>query len=164
MLSKTDILCDCPALSIMAEDPQSPVRFDTRLGEYNIVYTREGGEAKMRLRHCPFCGGKTPLSKRASLFAPLGEDELARLTTLTNPLSVLSDVYATLGEPEDDLPAGTIETTPAQGAQPPVTQAVRTLRYTALSSVADVDVLVYPNDRVGFTFMPKYIGESSVSV
>lgn len=157
-LSKTDVLCDCMALTRWADDPSVPVKFDERMGEYHIVIQTPHGEGAAIIRHCPFCGGKTPASKRARLFARIPNEESARLIRLTQVLNTVSDVIDALGQPDEDNPAGMRIETPEKDGKPGEVQFYRTLRYTNLSEAANVNVTVYSTERVAITFSGKYIG------
>jgi hypothetical protein len=159
--SKTDIPCDCGYLERLANDPDMPVQFDARMNEFHFVYG-PSGLGKLNIYHCPMCGGKAPESRRAAQFAQLSAEERNRLFNLTNPLKTVSDVIATLGEPDHDRPTGTIVTTPEKEGQPPETKAYRTLTYTNLSETADVCVIVYPTQLVAFSFRGKFLGDPSL--
>lgn len=154
--------CKCGFLEEQADHPDSPIRFDARMHEYNFVYaTSEGGEARMSIYHCPFCGGRAPKSKRGKLFARLSNKETRRLTELTKDLHTLEQVLETLGQPDRDSPVGMTIVTPERGGNPETTQNFRTLVYKALSDTADVHITVYPMDRVALTFHGKYVGPAT---
>ncbi|MEK6322671.1 MAG: hypothetical protein AABN33_13425 [Acidobacteriota bacterium] len=161
--SKTDVACDCNYLHDAANDPGTPIEFDASLNEFHIVYSVNGSEGYMLIRHCPFCGGKAPASRRASLFATISVQEQSRLAELTKSLKRLDDVTAALGEPDRDEAAGLIVTRPKSEGRPPETQAYRTLTYTGLSETADVRVTFYTDERVEITFCGKCIGDDGAS-
>ena len=160
--SKTNVACDCNYLHNAANDPNIPIEFDERLNEFHIVFFISDSESYLLIRHCPFCGGKAPESRRTSLFATITVQEQARLAELTKSLKHLSDVIGALGEPDKDEEAGLMLTRPEKGGRPSETQVYRTLTYTQLSETADVCVTVQPDERVVITFNGKYIGENVV--
>ena len=57
--------CDCRTLERLSKEPSIPIEFDAKLNEYRLRGTV--GEQIM-IYHCPFCGGRTPNSRRAELF------------------------------------------------------------------------------------------------
>ena len=152
--------CKCGFLERNAGDPDSPIRFDAQMNEYHFVYaTSMGGEARMNIYHCPFCGGRAPKSRRGELFARLTNKERWRLTDLTKGLHTLDQVLASLGPPERDSAVGMTVVTPERGGKPETTQNFRTLVYTKLSDTAEIHITVYPMDRVAITFEGKYVGQ-----
>jgi hypothetical protein len=152
--SKTDEACDCSWLQRMAENPNIPVEFDDTTHEFNIVC--EVGT--FAIYHCPFCGGKAPESKRASFFTHISSEEQVRLRRLTAPLKTLSQVLEAFGQPDEDHEFGTGFEWPEREGRPPVAEWRRALVYKGLSDTADVRVTTYPDDRVGFAYLGKYIG------
>jgi hypothetical protein len=155
--SKTDAACDCRSLNDAANNPDVPIEFDVTLKEFHIVYTNDP-HSYMLIRHCPFCGGKAPTSKRDSLFAAIPVEELSRLARLTNSLKQVGDVIAAFGMPNRDEEVGSMLTRPEGEGMPPETQVYRVLVYTGLSGVADMRATVLPDERVSITFAGKYIG------
>ena len=156
--SKTEEPCDCGTLQNAADDPNLPIEFDEKLNEFHLVY---GNKGQFNLYHCFFCGGKAPDSKRYLLFATLSDEERHRLIKLTKSLKTLGETIATLGEPDRDDDAGAIVGFPETEDSPPKEQAYRVLVYENLSDVANVNVTVYPNERVGVWFVGKYIGDKN---
>src|SRR6185503_20397375 len=72
MQPKRKDICDCGVLEKASQEPNHPIRWDEKLNEYFIAY-RSGG--RMMVYYCPFCGGSTPQSRRASLFAHVTHEE-----------------------------------------------------------------------------------------
>ena len=72
-------ICDCGVLENASKEPGHSIRFDPHLNEYHIAQPNGGC---MMVYYCPFCGGRTPDSRRASLFAHVTEAEQQRLCTL----------------------------------------------------------------------------------
>lgn len=162
LLSKTDIPCDCNWLQRNADNPDRPIEFDPSVNEYNIVYLMPSGQGKMTIRHCPFCGGTAPQSKRDLLFAVISDIERFRLVELTKSLKTLSDALEALGEPDEDCEGGSVVATLEHKGQSGVTQAYRTLRYDHLSETAWVHVKIYPGDYVAIRFSGKFIGDPAL--
>jgi len=152
-------LCKCRFLEQQANQPDSPLKFDNILNEYNFLYPASTGDtAKLTIYHCPFCGGRAPKSKRATLFATLTTAEQQRLVELTKGLRTFDEVLMALGQPDLDNEASSVWVTPERNEKPETTQSYRTLVYTKLSDTADIYITVDPTDRVAITFMEKYIG------
>ena len=78
--------CECGVLENAAEDAANPIIFDSELNEYQLAYESPKGRAKMMIYFCPFCGGKTAVSKRSRLFARVTDEEYQRLHNLTRIL------------------------------------------------------------------------------
>ncbi|MCA1600758.1 MAG: hypothetical protein LC776_03610 [Acidobacteria bacterium] len=116
--SKTDVGCDCNSLNDAANNPDVPIEFDAAVNEFHIAYTNDP-HSYMLIRHCPFCGGKAPTSKRDSLFAAIRAEELSRLAKLTSSLKQVGDVIAAFGTPNRDEEAGLMVTTPTGEGMPP---------------------------------------------
>jgi hypothetical protein len=162
MPNKRIALCKCGYLEDQAGDPDSPIRFDPEMNEYQFVHTTsEGVKVRMTIYHCPFCGGRAPETKRGNLFARLTGKETRRLTELTKPLRTLKQVLSSLGKPDRDNAVGMTVVTPERNGKPETTQNFRTLVYTNLSDSAEIHVTVYPMDRVAITFQGKYVGPAS---
>ena len=80
LFSKTEEQCDCLVLERAADDPNVPVLFDSKMNEYHMVHA--DGQGHTIIRHCFFCGGKAPQSKREALFARVLHEELRRAGTV----------------------------------------------------------------------------------
>jgi hypothetical protein len=143
--------CDCRTLERLSKEPTAPIEFDATMNEYHIVGTN--GFQSM-IYHCPFCGGRTPESRRDDFFMHITHAEMKRLNMLTGHLKTLEEVLAAFGPPDYDNPTGTGVTKDDETGRP-VTKYYRTLTYTGLSSAANVNVEVHVDDRVQFSFMPK---------
>jgi hypothetical protein len=148
--------CKCGFLEREANHPDSPIRFDPELNEYHFIHhTTASGEAKMMIYHCPFCGGRAPKSRRAELFHRITHAEQHRLCELTKRMRTIQDVTAAFGEPDIRQPIGMVVTTPERDAKPETTQSYPMMIYTRLSETANVNVTVYPTDRVAISFQGK---------
>ena len=148
--------CKCGFLEQQANHPDSPIRFDSKLNEYHFIHpTSTGGEAKMMIYHCPFCGGRAPKSRRDELFDRLTHAEQHRLCELTKSMRTIQDVAAAFGEPDIRQAIGMVVTTPERDGKPEMTQSYPVMIYTKLSEIANVHVTDYPTDRVGITFQGK---------
>jgi hypothetical protein len=137
-----------------AKDPASPIEFDARLNEFNLVH----GPCRMRIYHCWFCGGKAPESLRGTLFARISTEERDRLFALIGEVVTVSALIERFGKPDSDSARGVVIEKPERDGQAPTAEARRVLVYSRLSEVADVRAEVYPDDRVGFSLQGKYIG------
>jgi predicted nucleic acid binding AN1-type Zn finger protein len=69
-------ICDCGVLERMADDPAFSIEFDPALNEYHIT-CQSGGYSV--IYYCPFCGGRTPKSKRTRLLHRMTAGEKQRL-------------------------------------------------------------------------------------
>jgi hypothetical protein len=77
--------CKCGFLERHAGEPDSPIRFDAQMNEYHFVYPGSmGGEARMNIYHCPFCGGRAPKSRRGDLFAVTGQLKTSQSGSIQN--------------------------------------------------------------------------------
>ena len=144
--------CGCRALERLSKEPTSSIEFDARLNEYHIVGT-DGSQTM--IYHCPFCGGRTPESRRDDLFMHITNAEMRRLTVLIGHLKTLDEVLAAFGPPDYDFPTGHGVTKDDETGRP-VTTLYRSLTYENLSPTAIVRVTVHVNDRVQFSFMAKH--------
>ncbi len=144
--------CKCGLLARMAEDPRNAVDFDPQLNEYHIMRKGDGGYSLIYF--CPFCGGRAPKSQRSGLFQRLTDAERHRLTELTKNLRTVQEVVAALGEP-DVKGLSMAVTTPEKDGVPETTRSYPVMTYTKLSDIANVNVRVYPTDRVAITFQGK---------
>ena len=102
--SVTDQPCKCDYLQRRAADPECPIIFDDRVGEYQFTYQKPGAEglSTLVIFHCPFCGGAAPESKRDLLFALIPSEEEERIATLLRPIHSLDDAIKLLGTPDYD--------------------------------------------------------------
>jgi len=64
--------CKCGALENASNEADHPIRWDKRMNEYYIAH---GNGGRMMVYYCPFCGGKTPESRRDSFFAHVTQAE-----------------------------------------------------------------------------------------
>lgn len=116
--TKTSLPCDCGGLERAAESPDLPVQFDERMGEFSFVYVNsQGAPSRLLIRHCFFCGGKAPASKRAAFFETISAAERERLWTLTRPLKTLADVLGAWGEPDREYAGGIESEMPEKDGQ-----------------------------------------------
>ena len=159
--SITDISCTCNYLQNEADEPDSPVEFDARMNEFHFVYQTNGNKTEMIIRHCPFCGGKAPQSKRTTLFAKISDAERNRLLELTRNLHTIEEVFAALGPPDIDNPNGWITESPEKDGEPGKVQAYRTLVYENLSETAKVNMTVHAAGQVAISFSGKYLGNKA---
>jgi hypothetical protein len=157
---KTDVSCDCGYLERSADNPDIPIRFDEKMNEYHFVYERQDGiGGNLLLRHCPFCGGRAPESKRAAFFAVIPSAEESRLLKLTRAIHTVDDAVRSLGIPDNDYETGMISVKPEKDGNPPVTEGFRTLIYRSVSVVADIHVRVDHAGRTAVTLQGKHLRE-----
>jgi hypothetical protein len=155
---KRTMPCRCGALERHAIEPDSPIRFDTELNEYHFVHRNsKGNEGYLLIRHCPFCGGKAPESRRDLQFRQLSLAEQIRLSKLIGDFHTIDEVIAALGEPDIKDPIGVMATNPERDGKPETTQVYATMTYTSLSDVADIVITVYAPDRLGIQFQGKAV-------
>jgi len=156
--SKTDLACDCNWLASHVDDGRWPIVFDPVVNEYHFTYPTPHGPACAIIRHCPWCGGRAPQSKRASLFARISPHERQRLKELIAPLKTVDDVLRVLGKPDHDAMGGAATIKPETDTRGAEHQFFRHMIYQGLSETALVRVHVLPGDAVSITFSGKYIG------
>jgi hypothetical protein len=150
--------CTCRFLEGISGEKDSPIVFDAELQEYQLRWPgSEKGSGP--IYHCPFCGGKAPRSKRASLFAQVSMGEVMRLRDLTRGLATVPEAIAALGQPQEDIPDGMVIQTPESADEPSKASSYRMLKWAHLSEVADVHLIDYGPHGVKFTFNGKYLGE-----
>ena len=152
--------CECGYLDREASDPDSPIQFDRELNEYYFAHqiTHDGGtqaKGKLSLYHCPFCGGRAPESRRDDLFHRLTEAERQRLMRITKDLKTVQEVVSAFGEPDIRQHSGMVIIKPGRADEPECSQSYPVMIYKGLSEVSDVDVIVYPDDKVGITLRSK---------
>src|SRR5262245_48662227 len=72
-------------------NPHFPIRYDADLNEYSMVWRIGDGYGAMMIYHCPFCGGRTPKSRRDQLFADVPQSEYERLAQLTAGIASIDE-------------------------------------------------------------------------
>jgi hypothetical protein len=109
----------------------------------------------MIIYHCPFCGGRAQNWHHDALFHWLTSEELSRLNDLSQGLTTVADVLHAFGAPDMDLPTGVMEGDPGEDGEPGTASYYRCMTYMNLSPTIEVLVVVYPPDRVHFTYRGK---------
>jgi hypothetical protein len=142
--------CDCGTLENLSKEPETPIGYDAELNEYYI--RGRNGRGRILIYHCLFCGGRTPKSRRAALFAHVTQAERTRIWGIVQNLQTLPAVLATLGPLDLDQPIGGSTTLPGEGGR---TDFCRTLTYEGLSTTVDLKVSVHPDGTIGFMYWPK---------
>lgn len=158
--SVTDVPCACSYLERGASDPNSPIRYDPELNEYNIIFSiPPDTHGSLRVYHCPFCGGLTPESRRDKLFAVVPDSEAQRLRSLIEGIRSVQEVLEKLGIPDHDEPIQMFPgyVWPAHRDEKP-SLPVRTMIFSHFSEVAEVNVTVYDDDSAQLWVVPKYLG------
>jgi hypothetical protein len=163
----TEEPCKCSYLERAAEDPDSPIVFDHDLHEYDFEYPSpcgdgacKGAKAKLRIYHCPFCGGTAPESKRPLLFSVIPGDEERRLFALLGSFKTVEEATQALGPPDEEIPYGLTMKQPEQDGNAPNIESFRTLRYSSLSETAVVNISDSRDGRIHVWLHGKYIGQS----
>jgi len=149
-------ICDCGTLERAAKEPSHAIRWDERMNEYYISYGHGG---QMMVYYCPFCGGSTPKSRRASFFAHVTTDEETRIYGLFKGIHAVADVIARFGVPDEEMEFGSGVRLPEQDGKPARGEMFRTLVYKNLSPVAEIVFVVGNNDSVRGSWRQKYIGD-----
>lgn len=148
--SVTDLPCTCSYLQTAADDPENPIAFDARTGEFEFHYTCGTGEdaypATLVIYHCPFCGGAAPESKRPLLFARIINEEVERLTAVLEPIKTAADALRVLGKPDYD--GLSISRRNESDDSPSTVERDRYFYFDRLSETARVWFQVMPDDKV----------------
>lgn len=95
--------CHCGTVESLASDRHSPIEYDKKLNEYNLVW--RGEKASYRLYFCFFCGGKLPESKRASLFTEPSAEEMKEVAQILGNVKSIQQALQILGEPDNTVQA-----------------------------------------------------------
>jgi len=154
--SVTSKPCVCGFLEAAAAEPNSMILYDERMCEYQ--FNRRDGSDSGPIYHCPFCGGATPKSKRATFFARVTWAETARLKKLTSGITTVEEAIGRFGTPQHDRAEGITIQTPASDSEPSKTTSYRMITFTRLSETADVALIDYGVKGIKFTFQGKYLG------
>jgi hypothetical protein len=174
--SVTTKKCKCHYLERSADDRDSPIEFDEKTNEYHFTYftsldgrlgapprsapadsQRPKPNSFLVIRHCPWCGGVAPESKRGSLFRHVPNSEERRLRTLIAGAKSLDEVIERLGPPEFDDPAGVGSSEPERDGRPMSVQSFRSLTYLNLSEDADVRITDFHNGRLHLSATGKSV-------
>jgi hypothetical protein len=143
-----------------SKEPDHVIRRDERMQEYHVVFGKEG-KGQMMIYYCPFCGGRTPKSRRASFFAHVSDQEGARIHRLCDGIRTVADVLAKFGPPDEKREHGLAIMRPEKDGKPGGGECFRELVYKKLSPVADVYFSVGLNDSAKGRWMQKHIGEQA---
>ena len=149
-------ICDCGVLEKASKEPEHPIRWDEEMNEYYIAV---GNSGHMMIYYCPFCGGRTPESRRSSPFAHVSEEEAFRIYQLFGGLRTVSDIKARFGLPDEEQETGCAVEHPESQGEPGYGTVFRTMIYKDLSPVADVVFEIGMNDSVYGKWVQKYIGD-----
>lgn len=149
--------CDCRWFELAVRNQAIPVIFDEEMNEYHLVH-REGRGHSL-FYHCPFCGGRAPATLRGTYWTEVTLEESRRLHALTKHIKTLEDLFATIGQPDEEFEIGSSGTTPSsETAAPETTLGPRRLVYNGLSESAEVHVSIDRYGRLRFSFSGRYIG------
>ncbi len=161
---ETNYPCDCDVLDRAADEPDTPIAFDAQTNEYQLVHSEEN-RGLMVFYYCPFCGGRTPDTRRGRLFARITFAEVQRLKKLTRDIKTIDDAIRVLGKPDADHPDGITTQTPDSETEPTQIKSYRMITYSGLSETAVVQITDYRRDRVEIQFTGKFLkgGQSAQS-
>src|SRR5438105_11201887 len=95
--------CQCGTVESLASDRQSPIEYDKKLNEYNLVSREE--KVHYRLYFCFFCGGKLPESRRAGLFTEPSAEEMKEVARILGNVTSIQQAIQVLGEPDEIVKA-----------------------------------------------------------
>jgi hypothetical protein len=95
--------CHCGTVESLASNRQSPIRYDEKLNEYNLV--SGDGEVHYRLYFCFFCGGKLPASRRADLFTDPSAEEMEDVAKILGKVKSMQQARQVLGAPDETVQA-----------------------------------------------------------
>ncbi len=98
-------VCDCGLLQRASREPAHPVRFDSAMNEYFIG---AGNQRLLNIYYCPFCGGRTPESRRELLFEFITSGEEFRICGLFREIRTERDVRDRFGPPDREEDIGSI--------------------------------------------------------
>jgi hypothetical protein len=148
--------CDCVVLDMAADEPDTPIVFDDRTNEYQLVHGKDNG-GHMVFYYCPFCGGRTPDTRRGRLFARITLAEMQRLKELTRDIRTIDDAIRILGEPDADIPDGETSWTDDSETEPTQIKSYRMITYSGLSETAVVEITDHRKERVEIQFTGKFL-------
>ena len=92
----------CSCLAEAVADVEAPFTFDEELQEFEL---RARAGSIGAVYYCPFCGERTPESRRGSSFLELDDAEQARLDALTDGIQSEADMRSRFGAPDWELRA-----------------------------------------------------------
>lgn len=150
--------CKCGVLESASKEADHPIRWDEEMNEY---YIADGKIGRMMVYYCPFCGGRTPKSRRDSFFAHVTPQEETRIYGLFRGLRTVADVVARYGPPDEEQEIASAVRHPSRGGRPERGAAFRGLVYKRLSPVADIVFQVGTGDSVTGTWNQKYVGRKT---
>ena len=156
MAPKRRDVCDCSVLENASKEPAHPIRWDERMNEY---YLATGETGRMMIYYCPFCGGRAPESRRASMFAHVTQKEETRIFGLFRGIRTVADVFAKFGQPDEELEFASGVRSLSRDNKPERGEIFRGLVYKSLSPVADIVFEVGSSESVRGTWNQKYVGD-----
>ncbi|MFA5203313.1 MAG: hypothetical protein WC708_02815 [Lentisphaeria bacterium] len=149
-------VCKCGILENASKEPAHAIRWDEQMNEYYIVH---GTGGKMMVYYCPFCGGSTPKSRRASMFAHVTQREEGRILWLIKDIRTVPEVIARFGPPDEETGLTMAVRNPGGDGKPERGEVFRCLVYKQLSPVADIIFEVGAKEAVRGTWSQKYVGD-----
>lgn len=92
--------CDWPRRAVTNE--WFPVTYDQEMGEYQLILdSGERGKGSAVIRHCPWCGGTLPKSKRGTFFTTPSEADMADMRDTMKNISTVEQMHGLLGSPSE---------------------------------------------------------------
>ena len=158
--------CNCQAIQNYVNDGNSPIEYDPKLNEYNIIYEKDRGvHCKIQLYFCFFCRGKLPKSNRGKLFTKPSVVEIFKAGRLIRNIKTEKDIVKILGEPDRKMSFDK----PPFSELPEEERSKRTFHhewkaqyeYTSKWNTLDVLFTVYQNGKTDSAIAGKYIGEKN---
>jgi hypothetical protein len=145
--------CKCGTVEELAAERKSPIEYDKKLNEYNLV--AGSGKIRYRLYFCFFCGGRLPESDRTGLFTEPSQEEAKEVAQLTGKVASLQQAIQVLGKPD--------ETVKAPKSVPDGVEYTRHHRYLSRWRTLDLTVRERKDGSIDIAFTGKYRGKSSDS-
>lgn len=128
------------------------------MNEYYIAFGKSG---RMMVYYCPICGGSTPKSRRASMFAHVTQEEETRIYALFKGVRTVSDVIARFGPPDEEGDIAAAVRRPGSRSKAERGEIFRGLVYKNLSPAADILFQVAAGESVTGTWIQKHVGDQA---
>jgi hypothetical protein len=158
LFGKNKSKCKCGVLENASKEVDSAIRWDERMNEY---YIANGKHGRMMVYYCPFCGGRTPDSRRGSFFAHVTRQEATRICDLFKGIRTVADVVARFGPPDEERDWSSAVHWPGRWGKAGRGEAFRGLVYKSLSPVADIVFEVGTSDSVRGTWIQKPVHDAN---
>jgi hypothetical protein len=155
--------CECHTLEKLAADPDVPLVRHPERGTWEFVFPHpRGGDGRINLSCCPFCGGEAPRVPYESLYHDIDADQAREIELRADSLCSAEDVIAEFGAPDSQFPAGWMWLTPERDGTPPTAEFSDTLTYQNLSPVMEVTFRINGTGQVAVSYTGKRREEARV--